>query len=54
MEKFNFEYLVVVPKNKAMIAEAIIGRDLTRKSMERASGKAREWLRKISEDILSL
>ena len=51
-EKFNFEYLVIIPKDKVMITEAIIGEDKdTNKAWERAAKNARELAEKYPENI---
>ena len=51
-EKFNFEYLVIIPKDKVMIAEAIIGEDKDiNKAWEKAAKNARELVEKYPENI---
>ena len=51
-EKFNFEYLVIIPKDKVMIAEAIIGEDKDiNKAWGKAAKNARELVEKYPENI---
>ena len=51
-EKFNFEYLAIIPKDKVVIAEAIIGEDKDiNKAWEKAAKNARELVEKYPENI---
>lgn len=51
-EKFNYEYLVLVPKDKLHIAEAILGDNLDEKNAwEKAAKNAQEKLAKNSDDM---
>lgn len=51
-EKFNYEYLVLVPKNKKQSAEKIIGEDIdTKIAWKKAVTAAQEQLKKDPENI---